>query len=405
MAPRKVAVFLILLFSLACSTKVPPSAVKAYYACDYGRAVSELSVKAKEEGSKDYALYNLALLSASLGAGDYDAAEKASLNAQRLMWSTEAGKGKGTASLISSEAIKIFKGEPFEKSMASIYSGIIFFNRGDFDNARASFTKAVMAVQQKEEQSHSFALSYFLQAKIFLKLGDTDNARVALERAKKTYGDNAYFDPEKLKSSNAVFLVELGRGPEKLRKGPGASLTEWKRRDYPEQAAAVFVDGQEIGKASEAGDLTVQAQTKGWTGKDTVQVTKGVARDAAIVTTAVAADLALQGSKQAGWVALGAGLFALANQSQADIRQWELLPDRIHVFVARLSPGAHQIRVVFYDGRGNSISAYEKVWYYNPGESGEEKIFLVRSGPCPAGSNMGMTPVKRDESPKKGGSI
>jgi tetratricopeptide (TPR) repeat protein len=307
------------------------------------------------------------------------------------MWSVEAGKGKGTASLVSAEAIKIFKGEPFEKSMASIYSGIIYFNRGDYDNARASFSKAVMAVKTKEEgHQNDFALASFLQAKTFLKLGEPDNARVALERARKVYPNNPHLDLDRVKAANALFVIELGKGPQKVRTGPGASLVEWRRRNYPETGAALYVDGEPASYAHEAGDLTVEARTKGWSGKDTVQAAKGVARDAAIVTTVVAADAASRGNKTAGWVALGAGVFALANQSQADIRQWEFLPDRIAVIASDLKPGRHKLQVVFQGEGRNPISGYDKVWYYNPAEG--EKIFLVRGCPCPAGSNMGMNP-------------
>ncbi|MFH1262842.1 MAG: tetratricopeptide repeat protein [Pseudomonadota bacterium] len=376
----------LLLLLLGCSTQLSPSTVRAYYSCNYGPVVSELKAKAKEDG-KDYALYNLNLLSAAQGAGDRETAKQAFLNAQRLMWSTEAGKGRGTASLVSAESIKIFKGEPFEKSMAAIYGGILFFNEGDFDNARASFGKATMAIQQKEEHPNDFAVAYFLQALSFLKNGDTDNAKIALERAKKAYPNNPYLDVRKLKSSNAFFVIELGRGPERFRTGPGASLADWRRRSYPEQGAAVFVDDEEVGRAQEAGDLTYQATTKGWMKKDTVQVTKGVMRDASIVTAVVAADVAANAKNKkdretAAWVALGAGLFALANQSQADIRQWEFLPDRLHVAAVRLSPGPHRLRVVFYGTGGVPISGYDKTWYYNPAAPDEEKIFLVRSGPC-----------------------
>ncbi len=375
----------------ACSTKVAPAALRAYYACDYGKAMAELSPKAKE-GGKDVALYNLHLLSASLAAGDYDTAERASKAAQSVMWNVEAGKGKGTASLVSAEAIKVFKGEPFEKAMASIYGGILYFNRGDIDNARASFSRAVMAIKMKEEAHRDdFALANLLQAKVFLRLGEDDNARLSLERVRKLVGENPLFNADTLKAANALFVIELGRGPEKVRHGPGASLAAWKRRDYPEQGAAVFVDGKEVGWAVQAGDLTYQAETKGKTAKDAVQVTKGVARDAAIVTTVIAADAAARGSKNAGWVALGAGLFALANQSQADIRQWDMLPDRLLVSGTKLPPGNHQIQVVFVDGRGNPITSYQKSWLFALQDPKEEKIFLVRAGPCPAGSNMAMS--------------
>lgn len=367
--------------------------LKAYYACNYTEAMTQLSPKAKEDG-KDYVLYNLSLLSAALGAGDYDTAERASLNAQRVMWDVEAGKGRGKASLVSSEALKLFKGEPFEKAMASVYSGIIYFNREDYDNARAAFSKAIMATKTKAKgHQNDFALASFLLAKVYLKLGEFDNARVALGRAKKAYPRNPHFNMETLKSSNALFVVELGKGPKKIRKGPGKALVKWQRRRYPEQKAALYVDGESITFSQEAADLTFEAQTKGWTGKDAVQTAKGAVRAASTATTVIAASQAARGNKTAGWVALGAGLFSLANRSEADVRQWEFLPDRVHVLAANVGRGRHKLQVNFFGSGRRPIKGFNKVWHYNP-ESGD-KIFLVRGSPCPAGSNMEMASTKR----------
>ncbi len=354
--------------------------VKAFHRRDYQKAADIFKKKAQVR-DKDYALHNLALLSATLYAGEYEAAEKAALNANQVMWGY-GGKGKGTASLISAEAIKVFKGEPFEKSMASIYAGIIYYNRGEYDNARAAFNKAAMAVKMKEaKHSQDFALPFLLQAKVFLKLGQNDNARIALKKAKKRRANNPYLTLEHLRQSNALFLVELGTAPKKTRTGPGKSLVKWVRPKYPEQRAVLYVDDQKVGSTALIGDLTYQAQTKGWTGKDTVQVSKGVARDAATVTTVIAANEAAKGNKTAGWVALGAGLFALANQSQADIRQWELLPDLVHLSMTHLTPGMHMFRLSFLGKGGHPIRGYDQVWYHMPFEKKDDKIYLFRSGP------------------------
>lgn len=364
---------------VACSTRVPVEGLQAFGGYRYRDAIQIFRQKAATEEGKDVVLYQLALLSAAMTAGDYWDAEKSALAAMRVMGS-DAGKGRGQASLVSSEALKVFKGEPFEKSMAAIYLGIIYYNRGDLDNARAAFGKATMAIQQKEKNQNDFALAYLLQAKTFLRLGDEDSARVALERARKSAPGNPYLQIEKLKASNALFIVELGWGPAKTRTGPGASLVEWKRRGYPERSVRVDVDGVEMGAAEEAGDLTYQAKTKGWTGKDTLQVTKGATREAAAVTTVIAADMASKGNETAGWVALGAGLFTLLNQSEADIRQWELLPDRLHILPARLTAGRHTIRLRFSGVGGPPLPSYDQTWYEVPLAGGEDRIFLFRSG-------------------------
>jgi tetratricopeptide (TPR) repeat protein len=367
----------------ACSTRLPPTGVEAFHRYDYRRAIAEFRSKAAEAGKtedKDAVLFELGLLSSAMAAGDYWDAERASLAAQRVMWS-DAGKGRGTASLVSAEALKLFKGEPFEKAMAAIYAGIIFYNRGDTDNARAAFGKALMAVRSKEEARENFALPYLLQAKVLLKLGDRDNARISIERARKAQPDNPYLSLDRLEKSNAMFFLELGQAPRKTRTGPGASLVEWQRVGYPERLAYVFVNDVEVGRSAEAGDLTLQARTKGWTGKDTVQAVKGATREAAAITTILAADQAAKGNQTAGWVALGAGLFTLLHQSQADVRQWEILPDRLHVVLASLPEGFHTIQLEFYDEGGRRLPSYRQVWYQVPMDKGDDRIFFFRSGP------------------------
>jgi len=326
-------------------------------------------------------LFNLALLSSAMEGGRLEVAEKASLNAQRVMWS-EAGKGRGSASLASAEAIKIFKGEPFEKAMASIYSGILYYNWGEFDSARAAFSKALLAIKQKEENREDFALAYLLQAKTFLKLKEEDNARIALDLAKRIYPNHPMLDLGTLASSNALVVIELGKAPKKTRVGPGASLIDWVRQPYPELQALLSIDDSPFDEADEIGDLTYQAKTKGWTGKDTIQATKGATRDAAVVTTIIAADQAARGNKTAGWVALGAGVFALANQSQADTRQWELLPDRFLARAFSLPVGRHTLRIRFLDRYRHALSDYGQVWYYSRNSDSEDQILLLRSKPC-----------------------
>lgn len=365
----------------ACSTHLPPKVVEAYRSCEYGKAIEGLKSLANKN-NKDVVLYHLALTSSAMKSGDWALAEKSSLAAQQIMWS-DAGKGKGVASLASSEAIKIFKGEPFEKAMAAIYNGIMYFNRQDYDNARASFSKALLAMAQKKEESRQdFALGYFLLAKTFLKQGERDNAKITLEKASKIYPyEKTLFNLELLEQSNALFLLEFGPAPIKKPTGPGNSLIEWVRPSYVEKAAQVYLDAQYYLNSVEIVDLTKQAASKGSTGKDTIQAVKGTAREVSAITTAIAADAASRGNKTAGWVALGAGLFTLANRSDADTRQWQFLPDIIHAAMGRISPGLHRLRTKYLDRSNREIIGYEQEWEYNA-DGKSDRIFLIPATRC-----------------------
>jgi hypothetical protein len=150
---------------------------------------------------------------------------------------------------------------------------------------------------------------------------------------------------------------------------------------------SVFVDGEDRGRAALAGDLTQQAETKGKTAKDAIQATKGVTRELGAVTTVIAADQYARGNKTAGWVALGAGLFTVLNQSQADVRQWELLPDQIHILPLTLSEGEHTFRLEFYDRSGSRLPQYGQSQYQVRVVKGQDRIYLFRSGVYKRDSN------------------
>jgi tetratricopeptide (TPR) repeat protein len=365
-------------FLQACSVRLPPAGVAAYEQCDYTKAIDIFSKTKKKE--KDELLYDLAILSAAVHQGDWETAKVAGKRSQDRMWSYE-GQSRGTASLISSEALRIYKGEPFEKTMASLYLGIIYFNEQDYDNAKAAFTKAMFAVQTKGEDSQAdFAAPYLLLAKTYLKLKDKENANILLKRMEKMGVKNLTL--ESIQKIRTIAFIELGKGPVKFRTGPGDSLIGWQRQPYTPRTSTLLIDGSPAKNAFKVDDdLTYQAQSVDRGGKETIQGTKGVLREASAVTAVIAANEAVNRKNEtAGWVALGAGLFALANQSQADLRQWELLPDRLDLLLTEdpVSEGRHQFEVQF---GGSFLSSSNQVWY-DDRKPDLDKIYIVPSKLC-----------------------
>ena len=379
----RASLVLLVAFGLsACSTKLPPAGVKAFHRCDYDRAIEVFAQKQPKK--KDALLFDLGVLSAAVYKGDNDLVKKVGARAQDRMWSYD-GKGKGTASLISSEAIRIYKGEPFEKSMVSIYLGITYFNEGDYENARAAFTKAMFAVQTKNEKKPpDFVAPYIFLAKTYLKLGDSDNARIVLSKLDKVLPKEA-LQLEPIKKIKTIFFVEIGRGPIKYRTGPGGSLIGYQRQRYARRPIDIRLNGNSVSmQATYEDDLTYQAQTIDRRGKTAVQATKGVLREAAGVTAVIAAsEAANRKNKTAGWVALGAGIFAAANQSQADIRQWELLPDLLqtNLSLEPVTEGDHQFSATYSGRNQNALSSDVQVWY-DKRVPGQDQIYIVRPMSC-----------------------
>lgn len=383
---RKVPPYLwlmcVFVFLQSCSTRLPPAGIKAYDQCRYDKAIEIFSAASKKP--KDALLYDLAILSAAVHKGDFETAKQAGNRAQQQMWGYE-GAGAGQASLVSSEALRYYKGEPFEKTMASLYLGVIYFNEQDYQNAKAAFTKAVFAVQTKSEDAKAdFSAPYLLLAKTYLKLGDMDNARITLERLQKVYPTPS-LTLERLQKIHTIAFVELGVGPRKIRTGPGDSLIGWQRQRYFDRRARVDMDGQPLPIEFEVrDDLTYQASTTDRGGKTAIQATKGVLREGATATAIIAANEAIsRKNKTAGWVALGAGLFALANQSQADLRQWEFLPDRLDLLLSVQPENAdrHEYRADFSGRRQIELPTESQVWY-DQRNVDQDRIYIVRARNC-----------------------
>lgn len=367
-----------------CSVHLPPAGVAAYNQCNYDKAIETFSKSKKKE--KDALLFDLAILSSAVHSGNAEEVKKVGLRAQQRMWNYE-GAGKGTASLISSEALRIYKGEPFEKSMASMYLGIVYFNEGDYENAKAAFTKAMFAMQIKGDDSEAdFVAPLLLLAKTYLKLKDKENAQIIFKRLAK-FLPNQSLTLDKLAETKTIAFVELGKGAQKIRVGPGGSLIGWQRQLYGERDATLLIDGHEEHQFRAMDDLKYQAESVDRGGKETIQATKGVLREASTMTAIIAAnEAANRKNETAGWVALGAGLFALANQSQADVRQWELLPDRLLLILSPdpATEGKHEFDVVFsgiHYRFQNELSSQHQVWY-DERKADLDQIYIVRANSC-----------------------
>lgn len=101
----------------------------------------------------------------------------------------EADK-ENTAAALSSERYKFYKGESYERAMLCWYLGFIRYSRGEYNDARILFTralnedkKAVVKDDTPAEVGEDFSLAYFWLGRAYDKLGQPDNARIALKRS------------------------------------------------------------------------------------------------------------------------------------------------------------------------------------------------------------------------------
>lgn len=150
---------------------------------------------------------------------------------------------------------------------------------------------------------------------------------------------------EELAQANLVIITATGSRPQKTKVGTvgGISRTvNYVHDGYrpPSEAviaADVFIDGAYRGAAVQGLNLFGQAAGRGPSLKDLAQERKET-------TEKIGEALHQHGSYGAQYVGM---LIEILNREEADVRQWELLPNAIHIWVGRVEPGTHRLSCMF----------------------------------------------------------
>jgi tetratricopeptide (TPR) repeat protein len=337
-------------------------AVSDYFLGDYPRAVEALKPAAART-DENFVLNNDRLGSAALAAYDLDTAESAFLRSYEVINSVGVNDGGRTlgAALVS-ENIKIWKGEPFERAMVNFYLGLVYYMRHDYANARGAFENALFKLRDygdandkgdKYAQVESnFALGYLMLAKSYQRLGRDDLAQKNFARVIELAPPlQPLADATINAQSNLLLVIDLGHGPQKITNADGAFVGFGPT---PRQVGwiplpVVTADGNRInveGVNRPPVDLLALAQDRRWESIDTIRAVKSVLGTGLIgagVGTAVLRDRA---DPALSLGLIGAGLLLKAT-SQADTRQWEMLPRTTFVLPLRLPPGTHDVTVEF----------------------------------------------------------
>ena len=357
----------------------------AFWHNDYATAQKLYSAN-QDRVDKDYVLYNLEVGTAAFDGGNYYTARTAFERAAEVMRGY-GGNTQGIVSLIANESAKLFKGDPFEQAMANFYDGLIYYKWGDYGNAQAAFHQALMADQASAEAYRDdFAAAQFMIAKCYLKLGDTDNARIYIEKARKKYPGNPYFSDDAMSNNNVLIILGMGRAPVKIQAGLMGSNDEYERGRYRETTARVYANGTLLGHPVLAVDLLEQARTSGRSGKDTIQTAKGAVKTGLLAAGALTT---MHDANKGDMGAVGPALLlaGLLMPAGADIRQWDLLPGEVHVLSTKLEPGDCTFKIEFYDG-STQLPDYRQVWFHVPVQKDGETVLFFRSGREKANGNF-----------------
>ena len=390
------------MFALALLSGCAPSreqvqseaAVSDFFVGNFRGAVERLRPVA-EKTNENFVLNNVRLGSAALVDYDLEEAESAFLRAYEVMNSVGVNDGgRSLGAVLVDEKIRIWKGEPFERAMTNFYLGLVYYMQQDYANARAAFENALFKLRDYDadakkddgyrETESNFALAYLMLARCYQRLGRDADAVKNFEHAVEL---RSYLeplaDPERNARSNVLLVVDFGLGPKKGSQFDGSIVAFGPT---PEQAGpipppAVIVDGRRVdlqGADRPPVDLLQLAQDRRWQSIDTIRTFKSV------VGTGLIAGGIYEGTRHDGNAAVALGLIlgglAAKATSQADTRQWEMLPRTVFLLPLELPPGRHDVRVEFPDVPGlrqewrgvvapekGEATYYFRMQRYNPG--------------------------------------
>ena len=351
--------------------KAVEHAISAYYMGDYEAARQKLRPLA-EKTDENFVLNNVRLGSASLVDYRLDEAEAAFLRAYEVINSMGVNEGgRSLGAVLVDEKIKIWKGEPFERAMANFDLGLVYYIKGDYLNARGAFENALFKLKDYSDQTDktspadsNFVPAQLMLAKCWQRIGREDLARVHFGKVEQLRPDlRPLADWDLNDKSNMLLVVEFGYGPQKVTDFDGSivGFSPAPQHEPPLPLPAVYVDGRSInldGFARPTVDLLAMAQDRKWQSIDTIRAIKSALGTGLLAAGAIEGVRGVNehGSAQrrdlTAAAALAAAGLLLKATSQADIRQWEMLPRSIYILPLALPPGAHDVTVQFASPAG-----------------------------------------------------
>jgi tetratricopeptide (TPR) repeat protein len=369
---KKLGLLALALFLAGCQQDISPQVRTDYDRGAFAELITQLKPLATKT-DENYVLNNVRLGSAAIVSYDLDTAESAFLRAYEVINSANVNSGgRAVSAAVVGESTKIWKGEPFERAMCNYYLGVLYYIRHDYNNSRAAFENALFKLRDYGDPDHpdqysqyesNFALAYLMLGKCYQHLNRPDKAADMFAQAAKIRPDlGPLADGLSRDDSNVFLIVDWGQGPTKITTVDHAFAGYAPRPEEvgPIPLPYVYVDGnaaQLLAAPLPTIDLLALAQDHKWQDIDTIRAVKSVAGKALM---GVGAYETLRGAGATGHrengtqLAVGLGMIAagalLDASSQADLRQWEMLPRSVFLLPMKLPPGTHDVTVTFPTG-------------------------------------------------------
>jgi len=304
--------------------------------------------------------------------------------ASRTMGTLESSPAEARRAILGEEATKRWKGDPHERCMAALYKGILYWRRGDLDNASACFKSGLLADSYSEVGEHQvdFAALSFLLGWVSWIRGSAEQSRYSFEEAKEHAPKNLLYDDPAPNDHNVLCVVDVGRGPRKVRTGRYGSIARYVPEPGVAAAVEVRVDGVSQGVSAKATDMLHQAMRRGEKQLDGIRRGKAVFK--AVSTTSGVVMLNRGARKNdAGLMIAGAGAIlagALTNPA-ADVRYWSLLPAEVHFLPLRLAPGVHDVEVLALDESHRPVPGWSRTFRVTVPPRSQSRLWWLRAQP------------------------
>ena len=394
MLKRRCRIVLIVLIGmgagmLGCAAQPDVQLTSAVLSGDHGRArVHMLKNMTMDSSDRDYMLDRLRLAIATLGDGYANAGDTTFEELYEKLRTQGINEDKTVESVVLNEDLKFWKGEPFEQAMAFCYVGMHYAQQGDWGNMRAATenslfylrdfgtdaegnpydaeTLATEAAEKKDDDvidagytpvKSNFALGYMLSGIANLQMGRD-------READSRFAEAVRVDPNlaslvkllKTGKYNTIFVVDYGRGPQKVGTGPDNSVAEFIAKTPSDRAGLAVTLGAKRADFPQVLDLNQIAIDLMWNNLEDIRIAKShigsVLMAAGGATTGAGA---YSGSEDTMYVGLGlmaAGAWAKMG-AHADTRYCEILPQRTYIVPARVGSAGDQITFAV-KGHGSS---------------------------------------------------
>jgi len=345
---------------------------------------------------KDRVLWQYRTAAAAMRQGKFDVA-KPLLDEALLTLGGIYGpdsEARKSRRLFSRESRKAFIGEPYERSMAYFYRGVIYWRDGELDNARACFRSAEFEDSDAENKEYAgdWVLPDYLDGLATTKLGGDGSD--AFKRAKANAKNINLPDYEP--RANVIFILEYGPGPVKYGEGKYGEELRFRTRGSPVLSAQIKTGNLDLPVAP-CDDLNFQATTRGGRVMDHVLANKAVFKqttdtlgDAAIISGSILAATQ-SGQHNAGdeiglglvLAGLASKLISAATTPEADTRTWDNLPQFISFATMKLAPGEHVFTVEFNNANGQANPKLTKTITANVAADRDKVVFVSDTSTTP----------------------